>query len=41
MKEITARKLMDDVKILINDVEDLLRATASETGERIVDLRRR
>jgi ElaB/YqjD/DUF883 family membrane-anchored ribosome-binding protein len=41
MNEITARKLMDDVKILINDVEDLLRATASETGERIVDLRRR
>ena len=32
---------MDDVKVLINDAEDLLRATASETGERIVDLRRR
>jgi len=41
MNEITGQKLAEDVKVLINDVEELLRATASETGERIVDLRRR
>jgi len=41
MSEITAQKLAEDVKVLINDTEELLRATASETGERIVDLRRR
>lgn len=41
MNEITTQKLGEDVKMLINDVEDLLRATISETGERIVDLRRR
>ena len=41
MNEITGQKLADDVKVVINDAEELLRATASETGERIVDLRRR
>jgi ElaB/YqjD/DUF883 family membrane-anchored ribosome-binding protein len=41
MDEITAQKLVEDVKVLINDTEDLLRATASETSERIIDLRRR
>jgi ElaB/YqjD/DUF883 family membrane-anchored ribosome-binding protein len=41
MNEITGQKLAEDVKVLINDVEELLRATASETGERIVGLRRR
>ena len=40
MNEITGQKLAEDVKVLINDAEELLRATASETGERIVDLRR-
>jgi ElaB/YqjD/DUF883 family membrane-anchored ribosome-binding protein len=41
MNEITGQKLAEDVKVLINDAEELLRATASETGERIVGLRRR
>jgi ElaB/YqjD/DUF883 family membrane-anchored ribosome-binding protein len=41
MNEITGQKLVEDVKVLINDVEELLRATSSETGERIMGLRRR
>jgi ElaB/YqjD/DUF883 family membrane-anchored ribosome-binding protein len=41
MNEITGQKLAEDVKVLINDAEELLRATVSATGERIVDLRRR
>jgi ElaB/YqjD/DUF883 family membrane-anchored ribosome-binding protein len=41
VNEITTQKLAEDLKVLINDAEELLKATASETGERIVDLRRR
>jgi ElaB/YqjD/DUF883 family membrane-anchored ribosome-binding protein len=41
VNEITTEKLTEDLKVLINDAEELLKATASETSERIVDLRRR
>ena len=41
MNEVTTKKLSEDFKILIDDVEDLVKATASETGERIGGLRQR
>ncbi len=41
MNEVTTQKLVSDVKILIEDAEELLRATASETGERLTELRQR
>ena len=34
-------KLAADVKILLHDAEDLLRATAAETGDKLVELRHR
>ena len=34
-------KLVGDVKIVMSDVEDLLKATASQTGEKIVEARAR
>ena len=36
-----SEKLAADIKILIADAEELIRATAAETGEKVVDLRRR
>ena len=41
MSEISARKLAADFKIVMDDVEGLIKATASQTGERIGDLRQR
>ena len=41
MNELTTKKLSEDFKVLIDDVEDLVKATASQTGERIGDLRQR
>ena len=41
MNEITTEKLSEDFKVLIDDAEDLVKATASQTGERIGDLRQR
>jgi len=41
MNEGTARKLVEDFKILIDDVEELVKATASQAGERIGGLRQR
>ncbi len=34
-------KLMDDLKVVISDTEDLLKLTASQVGEKAVDLRAR
>lgn len=34
-------KLAADVKILIQDAEELVKATAAETGEKVVEMRRR
>jgi ElaB/YqjD/DUF883 family membrane-anchored ribosome-binding protein len=41
MNDLTTQKLISDVKVLIDDAEELLRATAGQTGERITDLRQR
>jgi len=41
MNEGTTTKLSADFKILMDDVEDLVKATASQAGERIGDLRQR
>lgn len=41
MNEVTTRKLAEDFKILIDDVEQLVKATTNQAGERIGDLRQR
>lgn len=41
MSESHAEKLMDDVRQVIAEVEELLRATAGQTGERIGEARSR
>jgi len=37
----SADKLVSDLKALINDAEELLRATASQAGEQVAAVRRR
>lgn len=37
----TTEKLVGDVKVLANDVEELLKATAAQSGERIAEARTR
>jgi ElaB/YqjD/DUF883 family membrane-anchored ribosome-binding protein len=41
MNEVTREKLTSDFKALIGDVEELLKSTSSQAGERMVDLRQR
>jgi ElaB/YqjD/DUF883 family membrane-anchored ribosome-binding protein len=41
MNEVSGRKLAADFKIVMGDVEELIKATASQTGERVGDLRQR
>ena len=41
MNAATGDKVVTDLKVLVNDTEELLRATASQTGERIADARHR
>jgi len=36
-----SEKLAADVRVLVNDTEELVRATASQAGEKIVDIRNR
>jgi ElaB/YqjD/DUF883 family membrane-anchored ribosome-binding protein len=36
-----SEKLVTDVKVLVNDTEELVKATASQAGEKIVDIRNR
>jgi ElaB/YqjD/DUF883 family membrane-anchored ribosome-binding protein len=38
---VTKDKLMDDLNAVIMDAEELLKATASQTGERIAEVRAR
>ena len=38
---IQSERLVTDVKVLVKDTEELVRATASEAGEKIVDIRNR
>ncbi|MEQ1773521.1 MAG: DUF883 family protein [Burkholderiales bacterium] len=34
-------KLVTDIKVLVHDAEELVKATAAETGDKVVELRRR
>ncbi len=36
-----SEKLATDVKVLVHDTEELIRATAAETSDKVVELRRR
>jgi ElaB/YqjD/DUF883 family membrane-anchored ribosome-binding protein len=36
-----SERLVTDVKVLVKDTEELVRATASQAGEKIVDIRNR
>ena len=39
MSEVTKDKLVTDLKLVIMDTEELLRATAGQAGDKIADLR--
>ncbi len=36
-----SQKLTADIKMLVQDAEELMKATAAETGDKVVELRRR
>lgn len=40
-ENVSKQKLMDDLSAVVNDAEELLKATASQTGERITAVRAR
>jgi ElaB/YqjD/DUF883 family membrane-anchored ribosome-binding protein len=39
--EVTADRLVEDLKVVINDAEALLKATSAQTGEKIQEVRAR
>ena len=39
MEHVTREKLMQDMRVVVADAEDLLKATAGQTGERIEKIR--
>jgi len=41
MEQVTSEKLMQDMRVVVADAEDLLKATAGQTGERIEKVRAR
>lgn len=41
METVTSQKLMNDLRVVVGDAEDLLKATASQTGEKVQQLRAR
>ncbi len=41
MQNVTTDKLVQDLRVVIGDAEDLLKATAGQTGERVQQLRAR
>ena len=41
MQQVTTDKLMQDLRTVVTDAEELLRATAGQTGERIEKVRSR
>lgn len=41
MNEVAREKLTSDFKVLMGDVEELLKSTSSQAGETIADLRQR
>lgn len=38
-EHVSKQKLMDDLSTVVSDAEELLKATASQTGERITEVR--
>ena len=38
-EHVSKQKLMDDLSAVVNDAEELLKATASQTGDRISEIR--
>ena len=41
METVTSQKLMNDLRVVVGDAEDLLKATANQTGEKVQQLRAR
>lgn len=41
MQQVTTDKLVQDLRVVLGDAEDLLKATASQTGERVQQVRAR
>jgi ElaB/YqjD/DUF883 family membrane-anchored ribosome-binding protein len=41
MTEVTTDKLMDDLRLLVDDAEELLKATAGQAGEKVATVRAR
>lgn len=41
MNDVTKDKLLADMRLVIADAEELLRATAGQTGEKLADIRAR
>jgi ElaB/YqjD/DUF883 family membrane-anchored ribosome-binding protein len=41
METVTSEKLMNDLRVVVGDAEDLLKATAGQTGEKVQQLRAR
>jgi ElaB/YqjD/DUF883 family membrane-anchored ribosome-binding protein len=41
MQDVTKDKLIEDLKVVAHDVEELLHATASQTGEKLSEARTR
>jgi ElaB/YqjD/DUF883 family membrane-anchored ribosome-binding protein len=41
LETVTKEKLIDDLKVVAHDVEELIKATASQTGEKIAAARLR
>jgi len=39
MGHVTSEKLMQDMRVVVTDAEDMLKATAGQTGERIEKIR--
>jgi len=39
MEHVTSERLMQDMRVVVADAEDLLKATAGQTGERIEKIR--
>lgn len=39
MRQVTTDKLVQDLRLVVGDAEDLLKATASQTGERVQQVR--
>ena len=41
MEQVTTTRLMEDLRTVVRDTEELLKATASQTGEKAEEARRR